>query len=1423
MMKKLSGGILVALVINMIFSFIFQSTIIANDGVDEVENEKLINIAMNEKAIATASSEWNDDKSASKVRDGIVSKDSRWVSKYENGVEKPEWVKIDLGDVYSIDEVRINFEAAYASEYTISSSLDDESYDVIKTVTDGKVGENIQADLESKKARYVKLDLTKQGREDKKYGFSIYEIEVYDYSKTEEIPMTAEMWAQQLESIPPIISADGSKIELPKIDSDIYEVSLFGSDNQQVVAMDGRIIQPLQDMKVNLLYKIQNKKDSTDFATTSKDVSIVIPGKYKMSENDNLRPQVIPGIREWKGYTGNFTLLDDSKIIVTDESLTETATTIQSYFKEMLGINIAIGNGVSKKGDVVLTLDNANELGNEGYYLNIDDIITISAPSTKGILYGGITVTQILYQSSNRITAPKGLVRDYPKYEVRSGMIDVGRVYIPLEYLKEITMYMSWFKLNEIQVHINDYWGASGYTAFRLESDVYPEIVLKDGYYSKDDYRKYQQDMLKYGVDVITEIDTPYHAESFRAIEGVKMLKKGALDIRDPFSYEVVENLIDEYLDGPNPAIISDNFHIGTDEYDQKYPEEMRKWTDHFINYVNNKGKNSRLWGSLGGGSASNGFEGTTPVSNEATMNIWAPYWSDVKEMYKAGYDIINTCGGWLYIVPAGNAGYPDRLNIQELYDKFDVNNFEPNRKVGNGSAIMPVAHPQTKGAEFAIWNDNTSFNIGFSEFDLFDRIKDAILITSEKTWYGEKTEGQTSEQFMQRVNLYSDKVPLANPGRYVPSKGTTIVEYDSESAKKDTLIDISGNGNDAIIYDASIKDDFINFDEKSSYMKLPMQSIGYPYTMSMDLMINEYDENSILFTGKDGTLYANIDGTGKIGYERLHGRFIFDYTLPKNKLINLTLVCDENDLYLYIDGVLVSNGALIEKPIKGKEQKSSTFVLPCEEVFKDINVSLANFKIYNYAMSKDEIAKLYNVTGYSENLALNKEVTVSSYYSEDTLPKNLTDGNDSTRWGSKYKNGVEKPEWVVIDLGDTYLIDEIRISWENAYASGYTIQGSIDGKTYTDIINVTDGNGSLDVLKELGDQPARYLKIDMHTQGREDKKYGFSIWEVEVYENPNTQVKRVSSNALDVLKTYTRGYEKGNFPVEIYDEWETTFKEYYQRAEKEKLNEFEKVNIITDITNKLNRVDEILLREALVDKEILRKEYEQAVSLNADDYVEESYLELQKQLEEAKEVLDNPASTQIEVDNMLDSLRNSVQTLLPISRIIISEDGLVEIEGNLPQDVILKVEEIDPNIIQDDIINEYDIHELYKFELYRNGEIYIPINEIKVKINSTKDYLQKDPKVISYNNEKETKFIEFKYDGKSFDFKTDTLSSYGIITRKESTEEILPKPIEPENEDSLPNTGDNSKIMLYQMLFILSGVAFIFALKNIRNQDDKK
>lgn len=1209
-------------------------------------DEELINLALNKPIIA--SSFWDDKRSPEKAVDGIVSSDSRWVSKYVNGEEKPEWIRIDLGKGYTIDEVRVNFEAAYASEFTIQGSLDDITYFDILQVTDGKKDENIYKGLSQKKAQYIKLDLTKQGREDKKYGFSIYEIEVYDYTQIRKTNMNAQKWAEYIKNIPPTISDDGKKIILPETQSDEYEISLYGSDNKQVITMDGSVHQPLQDMKVNLLYKVQNIKKKEDFATTNTDVSITIPGIYQTMEGDNDRPKVIPGIREWKGNQGDFQLTKTSKIIVNDTNLRETAKVIQRYFKDMLQKDIAISSGSPVSGDILLECNEGRkDLGEEGNYIEITDYIKVTAFKEKGVLYGGITITQILYQNALKNIVPKGLIRDYPKYEVRSGMIDVGRMYIPLEYLTEMTVYMSWFKLNEMQVHINDYWGSSGYSAFRLESDTYPEIVSKDGHYTKEEYRQYQKDMHAYGVDVITEIDTPYHAESFRVIPGVKMLKKGALDIRDEFSYTVIENLIDEYIDGEDPIIVSDNFHIGTDEYDQNYPEEMRKWTDHFIRYVNNKGKKSRLWGSLGGGTAPNGFEGDTSISNDATMNIWAPYWSDVQEMYKLGYDIINTCGGWLYIVPAGNAGYPDRLDIRNLYDTFEVNDYAPpHRQPGKGSAVMPFAHPQTKGAEFAIWNDNTSFNIGFSEFDIFDRVRDAVLITSEKTWYGEKTEGQTADTFMERVEALSNKVPLVNPSRYVESDGDMIVHYTGSSVKGNQAMDQSPNENNATLHNVTIKEGNIEFNDENSYMQLPMESIGYPYTISMEINIIDYDQNSKLFSGKDGVLYASIDDTGKLGFERLHGRFVFDYTLPKGEDINLILVGNKSNLALYINGVFVSNGILIEKPIQDREQKSSTFILPGEEILRRTKATLKDFRIYNYALTKEEIADTFDILGYRENLALNKPVTASSN-ATNLLPSAIVDGDGSSRWGSNYTNGVEKPEWLIIDLEDVYAIDEIRISWETAYASGYKILGSIDGEKYFVIKTISNGKGALDIHSELGKKETRYIKFDLHTQGRDDKKYGFSIWEIEIYESTNKQLERITNKALTQLQTYTRGYEKGNFPVDIYDSWQMIFNGYLEIASGKTLSEYQKVGMITDIMKKMNAMRDTVLEEDLVSKEDLKSKYNEIIEIEESAYTPKSYKIIKDLLPSVKAVLENPAATQDSVNKEYENLNNAFNNLI--------------------------------------------------------------------------------------------------------------------------------------------------------------------------------
>ena len=732
--------------------------------------------------------------------------------------------------------------------------------------------------------------------------------------------------------------------------------------------------------------------------------------------------------------------------------------------------------------------------------------------------YGGATITQILYQDEDRNEIPKGLVRDYPKYEVRAGMIDVGRMYIPLEYLEEMTVYMSWFKLNETHVHINDYWGGSGYSAFRLESEVYPEIVAEDGYYTKDDYRRYQKDMKKYGIDVITEIDTPYHSECFRDIPGVRMLSTGYLDITTDearaANQEIIENLIDEYLDGEDPVIQSDHFHIGTDEYSKSYGEQMRAWTDHFINYVNDKGYESRVWASLG----KNGFNGTTPVSTDATLNLWAPYWADVHEMYDLGYDIINTYGGWLYIVPSGNAGYPDRMDLERLYNEFEVNNFKSGRNP-SGEAIMPIAHPQTKGAEFCLWNDMTSFRTGFSWFDVFDRFKDGVAIVSEKTWFGEKQEGQTYEQFQARMDAVIDKVPNANPGRFVESDTDVVADYEFEDAGTTAI--------DSELVNAEINDGAVTFDG-TGYMSMPMDSVGYPYTVLMNVTFDEITDDATLFSGADGTFYLNK--LGQLSYARGQYEFTFNYTPKAGEKLAIALTCDSKNLTLYVNGRLIGTGKLTNETIGGKSQQSSTFVLPVEKIFDHVKGTLDDLTIYNRVLTDEEI---YEELGIErENLALNKGVDVSGLEVSDgrfTADK-AVDGIVSSDSRVSFSRAADE-QWLLVDLGDVYEISEFVINYESVVGK-YEIQVSEDGEEFTTVYTkneaTVEGSAGVQSIEtnEIEPVDARYVKYVQkerwHHTGN-GNWYSGSIYEFEVYAPISTTVKP-SRDALVALDPSSSG-----------------------------------------------------------------------------------------------------------------------------------------------------------------------------------------------------------------------------------------------------------------------------------------------------------
>lgn len=438
------------------------------------------NLALGKPATASSSypgKPWTPDKAV----DGDTSgSDSRWSSKRATGTTnegdgdvgtKEQWLQIDLGTVTAVEQVNIYWEAAFATRYEIQTSLDGEEFQTVKECTATEAGAQSYRDLGVEEAQYIRINCLEP--KTAKYGYSIYEVEVFAQNKME----SAQDVLDALKGQAPTLSEDGTSLVLPEVPAG-YEIALYGSDNRQVVKLDGTIIQPLVDMKVNLLYKVTSTTDPEDVATSDADIAITIPGQYTQNAEDNAVPNVMPGLREWKGGSGEFSLTDTSRIVVSDSSMDEAAAVIVTYFSDMLGRDLPVVSGTEPQaGDIYLKAGGSvDQLGEEGYSLDIGDSITITSPTVTGMTYGGASITQILYQDEGMDNAPQGVARDYPRYEVRAGMIDVGRMYIPLEYLEEMTIYMSWFKMNEVHIHINDYWSGSGYSAFRLESEVYPQI-----------------------------------------------------------------------------------------------------------------------------------------------------------------------------------------------------------------------------------------------------------------------------------------------------------------------------------------------------------------------------------------------------------------------------------------------------------------------------------------------------------------------------------------------------------------------------------------------------------------------------------------------------------------------------------------------------------------------------------------------------------------------------------------------------------------------------------------------------------------------------------------------------------------------------------------------------------------------------------
>lgn len=93
-------------------------------------------------------------------------------------------------------------------------------------------------------------------------------------------------------------------------------------------------------------------------------------------------------------------------------------------------------------------------MGEESYELDIRNHVTIEASTVKGVFWGTRTLLQMIHNQPFGLM--KGKALDYPQYAHRGLMIDVARKFFTMDYLQDYVKILSFYKMNELQIHLND-------------------------------------------------------------------------------------------------------------------------------------------------------------------------------------------------------------------------------------------------------------------------------------------------------------------------------------------------------------------------------------------------------------------------------------------------------------------------------------------------------------------------------------------------------------------------------------------------------------------------------------------------------------------------------------------------------------------------------------------------------------------------------------------------------------------------------------------------------------------------------------------------------------------------------------------------------------------------------------------------------
>lgn len=412
---------------------------------------------------------------------------------------------------------------------------------------------------------------------------------------------------------------------------------------------------------------------------------------------------IIPKPTQLVTSNGQFLVTAQTKILIPNNTpeIRPLAEMLAERFLVTSGMALSIEafeptsfTSIKNKNIVFAPLSNKNgeqKLGEEDYALKVEtNNILLSAATSKGDFYALQSLLQLLpsqifsssLESSIRWAVPNCTIFDHPRYSYRGMMLDVGRHFFPISFVKKYIDLLAMHKMNTFHWHLTDDQG------WRIEVKKYPkltEIGSKRKETMKGHYDEHQFDGKPYGgfytqeqiaevikyaqkkyVTIIPEIEMPGHAMAALAAYPELGCSKGPYEVGtkwgvydDVFcpseqTFSFLEDVLTEVI-----ALFPSNYiHIGGDECpkvswkNSQFCQDLMKkeglkdeheLQSYFVKridkFLTSKGKKMIGWDEI--------LEGG--ISPNATIMSWRGIEGGI-DAVKQNHDAIMTPGAYCYI-----------------------------------------------------------------------------------------------------------------------------------------------------------------------------------------------------------------------------------------------------------------------------------------------------------------------------------------------------------------------------------------------------------------------------------------------------------------------------------------------------------------------------------------------------------------------------------------------------------------------------------------------------------------------------------------------------------------------------------------------------------------------------------------------------